>query len=438
MGLLKAGIGAAGGVLADQWREYFYCDSMDENTLAVKGQKRTGKRSSNRRGEDNVISDGSVVAVNEGQCMMIVEDGAVVDVCAEPGQYVYDTGTEPSVFTGSLGGSVKASFEQVGRRLSFGGDAGKDQRVYYFNTKEIIGNKYGTASPVPFRVVDDKIGLDVDISVRCNGEYSYKIVDLLMFYKNVCGNVSEAFKRDRIDPQLKSELLTALQPAFARISEMGIRYSAVPGHTLELADALNGALSDRWGKRRGIVIAEFGVNSIKASEEDEQLIKQLQRTAVMRDPGMAAANLTSAQADAMKAAAGNAGGATIGFMGMNLAQGAGGMNANELYGMAAQQKARQQTQASPAPQASVAGSWTCPDCGTANTGRFCSGCGHPKPAPQPAAAPWTCLTCGSQNTGRFCPNCGTPRPEGGGAWTCPDCGTKNTGRFCSGCGHPKP
>ena len=239
MGLLKAGVGAAGGVLADQWREYFYCESLDADTLVAKGEKRTGGRSSNTKGENNVISDGSIVAVADGQCMMIVENGEVVEVCAEPGEFVYDTGTEPSIFSGNLGDMVKKSFEQVGRRFTFGGDAGKDQRVYYFNTKEIVGNKYGTASPVPFRVVDNKIGLDVDITVRCNGEYSYKLVDPLMFYKNVCGNVDSVYTRDLIDSQLKSELLTALQPAFARISEMGIRYSAVPAHTKELADALN-------------------------------------------------------------------------------------------------------------------------------------------------------------------------------------------------------
>ena len=223
MGLLKAGIGAASGVLADQWREYFYCEALDADTLAAKGQKRTGNRSSNKHGEENIISDGSIVAVADGQCMIIVEDGAIVDVCSEPGKFVYDTGTEPSVFTGNLGENIKRSFQEVGKRFSFGGDTGKDQRIYYFNTKEIIGNKYGTASPVPFRVVDNKIGLDVDITVRCNGEYSYKIVDPLMFYKNVCGNVDTVYTRDLIDSQLKSELLTALQPAFARISEMGIR-----------------------------------------------------------------------------------------------------------------------------------------------------------------------------------------------------------------------
>lgn len=415
MGLLKAGFGAAGGVLADQWREYFYCEALDADTLVAKGEKRVGKRGSNTKGENNVISDGSIVAVADGQCMMIVENGAVVDVCAEPGEFVYDTGTEPSVFSGKLGDMVKKSFEQVGRRFTFGGDAGKDQRIYYFNTKEIVGNKYGTASPVPFRVVDEKIGLDVDITVRCNGEYSYKLVDPLMFYKNVCGNVESAYTRDLIDSQLKSELLTALQPAFARISEMGIRYSAVPAHTRELADALNEELSHEWKERRGIEIAAFGVNTISAPEDQEQMIRDLQKAAVMANPAMAAANIASAQSDAMRTAAANPAGAAMGFMGMGMASGMGGMNAAQLFGQASQ------VQQSPA-QAQPAGA----------AGAVAAGTGTVA-----AGAAWTC-SCGAQNTGKFCGNCGSPKPEAAGPWFCTNCGTQNTGNFCSGCGSKRP
>ena len=424
MGLLKAGVGAAGGVLADQWREYFYCEALDADTLVAKGEKRVGKRGSNTKGENNVISDGSIVAVADGQCMMIVENGAVVDVCAEPGEFVYDTGTEPSVFSGKLGDMVKKSFEQVGRRFTFGGDAGKDQRIYYFNTKEIVGNKYGTASPVPFRVVDEKIGLDVDITVRCNGEYSYKLVDPLMFYKNVCGNVESAYTRDLIDSQLKSELLTALQPAFARISEMGIRYSAVPAHTRELADALNEELSHEWKERRGIEIAAFGVNTISAPEDQEQMIRDLQKAAVMANPAMAAANIASAQIDAMRTAAANPAGAAMGFMGMGMASGMGGMNAAQLFGQAsqAQQAPAQASQAQQAPaQTQPAGA----------AGGVAAGTGTA------AGAAWTC-SCGAQNTGKFCGNCGSPKPEAAGPWFCTNCGTQNTGNFCSGCGSKRP
>lgn len=319
MGLLKAGLGAAGGVMADQWKEFIYCESMPADVLACKGSKRTGGRSSNTRGEDNVISNGSVIAVNDGQGMLVVQNGKIIEVALEPGEFVFDTGSEPSVFSGNLGDSIKETFANIGSRFTFGGDAGKDQRVYFINTKEIIGNKYGTASPVPFRVVDNNIGLDVDISVRCNGEYSYRITNPLLFYTNVCGNVTDSYTRDKIDSQLKSELLTALQPAFAKISEMGIRYSAIPGHTTELARALNEVLSADWRDLRGVEIVSFGVNSIAASQEDEQMIKDLQKAAVMRDPTMAAANIASAQSDAMRAAAANPNGAMAGFMGMGMA-----------------------------------------------------------------------------------------------------------------------
>lgn len=416
MGLLKAGIGAAGGVLADSWREYFYCDALDANTLVAKGQKRTSDkgRSSNTRSESNIISDGSIIAVNEGQFMIIVEQGAIVEACGEAGEFVFDKSTEPSLFFGeaSLGDRLMASFERVGTRFTFGGDTGKDQRVYFFNTKEIMGNKYGTASPVPFRVVDNNIGLDVDISVRCNGEYSYKIVDPLMFYKNVCGNVDSVYTRDLIDSQLKSELLTALQPAFARISEMGIRYSAVPAHTKELADALNEELSHQWRDLRGLEIAAFGVNTISAPEDQEQMIRDLQKAAVMANPAMAAANIAAAQSDAMRTAAANPSGAAMGFMGMGMgmANGVGGMNASQLFNQAAQQAPAQA-----APAAAVGGVAAAPA----------------------AEGGWTC-SCGAQNTGKFCSNCGSPKPEAAGPWFCPNCGTQNTGNFCSGCGTKRP
>ena len=328
MGLIKAALGAAGGVLADQWKEYFYCEALPADVICVKGVKRTSGRGSNN-GSDNIISNGSVIAIADGQCMIIVDQGKVVDICAEPGEYTYDLSSEPSLFYGSLSQSIPAVFQQIGKRFTFGGEAPKDQRVYYFNTKELMGNKYGTPSPVPFRVVDNNIGLDVDISIRCFGEYSYRVTNPILFYTNVCGNVSAPYKRDQIDGQLKSELLTALQPAFAKISEMGIRYSALPGHTTEMADALNEVLSKKWAELRGVEIVSFGVSSVKASEEDEQMIKDLQKSAVMRNPNMAAATLVGAQADAMRDAAKNAGGAAVGFMGMNMAQGAGGMNAQK-------------------------------------------------------------------------------------------------------------
>ena len=334
MGLIKAIGGAVGGVMADQWREYFYCDSMPVDILVRKGQKRVGGRSSNTKGEDNIISKGSIISVADGQCMAIVEQGKVVELSAVPGEFVFDSSTEPSIFAGNLGSGILDTFKTIGKRFTFGGDTAKDQRVYYFNTKELVGNKYGTPSPVPFRVVDQRAGIDIDIGIRCFGEYSYHLCNPILFYTNVCGNVAQDYNRSEIDSQLKSELLTALQPAFARISEMGIRYSALPGHTTELAEALNKELSAKWHDLRGIEIVSFGVSSVKANEDDEQMIKEMQRNAAFMDPTRAAAHLVGAQAAAMQSAAKNEGaGPAMAFMGMNMAGSAGGMNTQNLYAM---------------------------------------------------------------------------------------------------------
>lgn len=433
MGLFNAIGSSFGDVFADQWREYFYCDAMDVNVLVEKGSKRKGKHAANNKGSDNVISNGSIISVSDGQCMIIVDQGKVVELCAEPGEFVYDTSSEPSIFYGGLGKGLMQTFKTMGKRISFGGETAKDQRVYYFNTKEIVGNRYGTANPVPFRVVDKNIGLDVDISIRCHGEYSYRITNPMLFYTNVCGNVEDEYRREEIDSQLKAELLTALQPAFAKISEMGIRYSALPGRTMEMAQALNDVLSQKWGGLRGIEIVSFGVNSVKASEEDEKMIKDLQRSAVFRNPTMAAAHLTDAQADAMKSAAKNeATGPMFAFAGMNMAAQAGGMNAANLFAMGAQQQAQpQMEQPAPAPAG-----WTCACGTTGNTGKFCRECGKPEPKPEPQG--WTCA-CGTEgNTGKFCRECGKPKPQASpDGWTCA-CGAVNKGKFCAECGAKKP
>ena len=430
MGLIKAGIGALGGTLADQWKEFFYCEALPKNVLMVKGQKQITSRSSNTKGNDNIISNGSGIAVADGQCMIIVEQGKIVEVCAEPGQFTYDSSTEPSIFTGKLGTSIKETFKTIGKRFAYGGDTGKDQRVYYFNTKELIDNKFGTPTPIPFRVVDRNIGLDIDVSVRCSGVYSYKIADPLLFYTNVCGNVSNEYTREEIDGQLKTEFISALQPAFAKISELEIRPSALPGHAEELSQAMNDALTKKWGELRGLKIVSIAMNPITLTEEDAALIKQAQRTAIMRDPTMAAATLVGAQSDAMRAAAENKNGAMMGFMGMGMAQQAGGMNAQNLFAMGQQQAAQQQA----APAAPAANTWKC-KCGATVSGKFCPECGAKKPEPA-AANSWKCK-CGATATGKFCPECGSPRPAEDAGWTC-SCGAVNKGKFCSECGAKKP
>lgn len=430
MGLIKAGMGAIGGTLADQWKEFFYCDAIDKNVLVVKGQKRVTSRTTNTKGNDNIISNGSGIAVADGQCMIIVEQGKIVEVCAEPGQFTYDTSTEPSLFSGSLGKSIIETFKTMGKRFAYGGDTGKDQRVYYFNIKEIIDNKFGTANPLPFRVVDSKIGLDIDVSIRCNGVYSYKIANPILFYTNVCGNVEQEYTRSEIDSQLKTEFISALQPAFAKLSALEMRPNQVPAHAEELSSFMNEALNKKWGELRGLQVVSIAMNPITLTEEDAEMIKQAQRTAIMRDPGMAAATLVGAQAEAMKSAASNEAGAMTGFLGMGMAMNAGGgMNAQNLYAMAQQQQAP----AAPAP-APAAGGWTC-SCGAVNTGKFCAECGAKKPDDG-----WTC-SCGTVNKGKFCVECGAKKPASEPLYRCDKCGwepedPKHPPKFCPECGDP--
>ena len=395
MGLIKAALGAAGGTLADQWKEFFVCDSIPADILCVKGEKRTSGRSSNTKGSDNLISNGSGIAVADGQCMIIVEQGKVVEICAEPGEFTWDSSTEPSIFTGGLKQGIIDTFKTIGKRFTYGGDTAKDQRVYYFNTKEITDNKFGTANPVPFKVViNEQLGYKLSVDLRFNGTYSYKVVDPILFYTNVCGNVAEEYNRSEIDAMLKGELIMALQPALAVLSANGVSYDQIPAHNKELRDALNEELKGDWGKR-GIEVysMNFGVPSIP--EEQRKKITEWEETAMTQNPTTAAARMVGGQISAMNAAANNAGGAMNGFVGMGMAMNQGGMNAGNLYAMGAQQQA---------PTQAPAGGWTC-SCGAVNTGKFCSECGSPKPEAKQGGF---CTECGAKIEGspKFCPECG--------------------------------
>ena len=432
MGLIKAGIGAFGGVLADQWKEFFYCESLENDVLMVKGSKRIGGRSSNTKGHDNVISNGSGIAVADGQCMIIVEQGKVVEVCAEPGEFTYDSSTEPSIFSGKLGESIKETFKTIGKRFTYGGDTGKDQRVYYFNTKEILDNKFGTPNPFMFEVANKRLNLYRSVQVRCNGIYSYRITDPLLFYTKIAGNVGDEYRREEIDNQLKTEFISALQPAFAMLTELELRPAQIPAHTTELKDALNKALAVEWTQRRGISVESIALNPITLTPEDMQKINQMEDAATMgSNPFMMAGRMADAQANAMEAAANNSAGAMTGFMGMGMAMNAGGnFNPAAMYQAGVQQQ-QQMAQQQAAP---VQGGWTCA-CGATVNGNFCPNCGAKKPEPKPAEGGWTCA-CGATANGNFCPQCGAKKPAEEG-WNC-SCGAVNKGKFCQNCGAKKP
>lgn len=422
MGLIKAITGAVGGTIADQWKEFFCCDALDKEVLAVRGRKQVSSRGANKKGNDNIITSGSGIAVADGQCMMIVEQGKIVEVCAEPGEYTYDASTEPSLFSGSLEDSIMETFRTIGKRFMYGGDPGKDQRVYYFNTKELIDNKFGTPNPIPFRVVDSKIGLDVDVSVRCSGVYSYRISNPLLFYTNVCGNIEDEYTRREIDTQLKSEFISALQPAFGRLSDLEIRPNQIVAYNTELERAMNSALSEKWKELRGLEIVSVALNSVTLPDEDSEMIKQLQKTAALRNPSMGAAAIIGAQAQAMQDAAKNPNGAMSGFMGMGFVPQNGAMNVQNLYAMDSDRGSQNSAE-----------EWKC-SCGKTCTGNFCSGCG----AEKPKAMAWTCK-CGALNKGKFCTECGGKRPDTSEKFRCSKCGWEPKDffehpKFCPECG----
>ena len=429
MGLIKAIGGALGGTLADQWKEFFYCESIANDILMTKGQKRTSSRSSNTKGEENIISNGAGIAVADGQAMVIVEQGKVVEFCAEPGEFTWDSSTEPSIFAGNLGESILETFKTIGKRFTYGGDTGKDQRIYYFNTKEILDNKFGTKNPIAFRVVDSRIGFDVDVDLRVNGIYTFRLIDPLKFYTNIGGNVTSSYSKEELKDTMKTEFLSALGVSIAKLSTLEIRPNQIPAHAEELVTYLNQELSAEWGAR-GIGDVKVAVNPPTLSDEDAQMLKDAQKTAMYRDPTMAGATLVGAQAEAMKTAAGNSAGAMTGFMGMGMAMNqGGGMNAQNLFAMGQQQQA-QQAQAAPAP---AADGWKC-SCGAVATGKFCPECGAKKPEPK-AGGSWKCA-CGTVATGKFCPECGAKKPADEG-WSCA-CGAVNKGKFCAECGAKKP
>ena len=442
LGIWEAAKSSFSGQLGDQYLEFFECPSMGNDVLMVKGRKSIKKNSKHRNGEDNIITNGSVISVNEGQCMIIVDQGQIVEFCAQAGEFVYDASKEASLLYGKLGENIGKSVNTYLRRLQFGGDTGRDQRIYYFNLKEIYGNPFGTPSPIPFRVVDKNIGLDIDTTIRCHGEYSFKIVDPILFYKNVAGNQADRYTKDLIIDYMKKEVAASLAPALAKISALGIRYNEVSNYPKEIGEALNAELTAEWVEKRGIAIVDVALQTPKLSDEDEAMIKELQRTAVYTNPAMAAAMLAQKQGEAMVGAANNQNaGPVMAFAGMNMAQMAGGMNTNNLFAMAQQNQMQQQQaapqQVAPAPQAAPVAGWTCACGATGNTGKFCMECGSKRVEP---AVGWTC-SCGAVNTGKFCVECGSKKPAEAPLYKCDKCGwepedPKNPPKFCPECGDP--
>lgn len=417
MGLITALKGTLTSALADQWKEFFYCDSMDQNTLVMKGHHQVARGSSNTKGSDNIISDGSKIVVGEGQVLLVTENGKVIDFCSEAGAYIYKTGTEPSIFDSGFN-NVKDIIMNTVQRYTFGGQASNDQRVYYVNAKEIMNNKIGIGN-VPFRDSE----FNFTIKLRGFGSYSFKITNPVLFFQNVCGNVKEVYRKDELEQMMRSELQSAIQPALGKIALKGIPYDQLTLYTREIGAQLNEEMSSEWRDKRGVEVVTFALASVQPDEESAKKINMFQESRVYTDPSMLGARIGSAQANAMETAAGNSAGAMTGFMGMGMAQQSGGMNPFELMQMGQQQRMQQQQmqmqqqqmqqQAPAAPAAPVqanAAGWFCPECGSQNTGKFCTNCGTKRPAGAPV---YQCDKCGWKPADptkppKFCPNCGDP------------------------------
>lgn len=313
MGLVSIAASSLRGALKDIWRDYFYVDSIHDDILVIRANKRTNKKNSQ---DDNVISNGSIVAVNDGQCAIITANGAIQEICTEPGEFIYNQSTEPSIL---CDGFIKDTLASFNKRFQFGGGLPQEYRVYYINTKEIFGMNFGTANPLLFRVVDKRAGIDIDIRLRMAGAFTIKIINPVKFYQNVSGNVVDCYKAETIMGQLRAELLSAMTSALAILSSNGIRYSDVMIHVNELEVAARDVLHEIWQDDRGIQLENIVIASVSPVDEDLGLIQQLQRSATFTDSRLAHANMMSAQMDAIRSAANNSAGSLTGFMGMNMA-----------------------------------------------------------------------------------------------------------------------
>ena len=389
MGLIKAITDSAFSYIGDLWEDYIYCDSLDSDTLVKKGKARRSGGGGNRA-DENVITDGSRIAVNPGQTLIIVEDGRIIDFTAEEGGYEYQNGTQPSMFCGSFGESLKISFKSIQKRFAFGGLPGCDQRVYFVNTKEIMNNRFGFGN-VPYRDGE----FDLTVLLQGFGIYSFRITDPIRFYTNVCGNVSDSFSNSAIQSQLKTELQNAMLPVLGRLAENGVRYDEVPRRTEEILSLLREQLNNRWYNDRGIEIHTMAFSSILPDDESIEKIRELQESRVYSgNRMMLGARVGAAQANAMESAAENPSGAVNGFMGMGMAQQSGGVNVSELMKEPPKQVSRDTDE----------DNWTCV-CGMLNTMAFCPKCGSKRPEAL------KCSSCGytfPENASEyaFCPKCG--------------------------------
>lgn len=427
MGLIKAAIGALGGTLGDTWKEAVHCQAMSNSVILRTGTKmhQNSGRTSNTKGTENVISNGSSILVEENTCMLTLDNGKITNVVTEPGSYTLDNSSAPSIFAGQ----IKDSAKDFIKRFTYGGTPSYEQRVVYINLQKLPGIKFGTSTPVPY--FDPKYNTSIDL--RFFGTFEIQIPDAeyaVRFYQEVASKgvlsgdmtVSSIFDSN----QYKQEFIQAMTEALGMLSTQGVFYSMISTRLTELTNNVQAATVGSW-QQRGFMVTNIGMGAPTLTDESKKLLGDRLKADTMLDPNVQQAMMAGSVARGIESAASNEAGAMMGFMGMNMAQQAGG---NIMGQMTANAQQFNQRQAQNDPNA-----WKC-SCGNVNTGAFCSSCGNKKPEA------WVCK-CGTQNTGKFCANCGTskegaaPVPKASGEWVC-KCGKTNSGRFCAECGSPKP
>lgn len=424
MGIIKAFVGAISGGLADQWEEVIEAGDMSDTTVFVKGvkvranDKRNERRSSNKKGTSDLISNGSIIQVKENQFMILTDGGKIVDYTAEPGYFKVDNSSAPSLFNGEFGKAIAESFS----RIKFGGVTPLKQEAYFINLQEIKGIKFGTRNPVNY--FDNFY--NAELFLRAHGTYSIKVTDPIKFYSEVIPKNAERVDISEINEQYMSEFLEGLTAAMNRMSADGIRISYVASKSTELSKYMATELDEGWRNMRGFEVQSVGIASVSYDEDSKKLINMRNQGAMLGDASVREGYVQGAVARGFEAAGSNANGATGAFVGMGMGMGATG---NFMASASETNREQMKRDAERREATAAADGWTC-KCGAKNTGKFCSECGSPRPE---APATWTCK-CGAKNTGKFCSECGSPRPEG--EWVCPGCGKKNAAdvKFCPDCG----
>ena len=395
MGLIKAIAGSIGGTLRDQWLDLIKCDNMDMDTLMVKQTTKTGQ-----------ISKGSRIIVAPGQVAVIYDSGSILDATAEEGVYTFDQSSSPSFFAGEFG----PVFKEMWQRFTYGGTPAKEQAVFFFNTKEIMGNKFGTATPIIFQDWDhgsfnpaNGRETPLSLNIRCYGKYTFRLDDMAVFMRQYA-SVGNVVKKDALTEQMRSEVVAALQAVINAYGtkENQVRALELPSKTAEMKKLMDENVFDADIRTRGVRLVSFIIESVSLDEKSQQKIDEF-------EAGANAAQARGSMLGTMRAAASNEAGAGTGFMGIGMAGMGFGTAGNMMGGsmmppehpQQQQQYQPQQGYQQPAQPQGVA----CPKCGTMITGKFCPECGEPAPAPKQAKR---CPKCGTETTGKFCPECGTP------------------------------